>query len=175
MMEEKPANALLVLLVLAGLVAAADVVFAQLGHHYFSWYLAQGGLISVTVSAIAFATDLDQDPYRVSAHPARYIGAWMRVPGETFTKLAQLVRSDDAAGLDAIITGLIGLCLIPLWIGWLIVIAPIQYFLTVVAGAPARCAATGDGHTWAASLSSHPVTATSALGAGVLFAAAAVV
>lgn len=191
----KPINPALTFLILAALVAADYVVFRHFDRQYLRWYAAQGPLISVAVSAIAVVVDLDQDRNLISAHPGKYAGAWGAVPGVTSYYLSQITEADTRPGLDGIITGLSGLALVALWACWLIVIAPVQYFVTLIAGAPARSAIAGGRHVsierpddtetivirsvpfasmpegaQEVGLARRPVTVTSTITAGLLFA-----
>jgi hypothetical protein len=193
----KPMNALVVGLVLAAVVAADYGAFRLFDLNFFHWYVSQGPLIALAVGGVAVAVELDQEPNLVSAHPAMYVGAWLRVPGETFLSFADMVRGVDAdqnsRPLDGLVTGLIGIAFLALWISWLIVIAPLQYFVNLVAGAPARCALAGRRRTWIErredttvigsgpikqmpegaqeiGLARHPLSVTSTMTAGLLFA-----
>jgi hypothetical protein len=50
--------------------------------------------------------------------------------------------------LDGLVAGLFGIAFLALWIAWLGVIAPIQYFGNLVAGAPARLALANPSRFW---------------------------
>ena len=145
---KKPLHPVVVLLVMVALVATDYFVFRLFDQKYFHWYLAQGAVMSLVVAVIAVAVELDQDQNLISTHPGKYAGAWLRVPGETFSNFAVIVRADNRAGLDGIFAGLIGLVLAALWVGWLVVVAPIQYFVTLVAGSPSRTAIASGQRTW---------------------------
>ncbi len=187
-------NPVVTLVGMAAIVAADYFVFRHFHRHYFRWYIAQGALISLAISVVAVAVELDQDRSLISTHPGKYAASWMAVPGETLIGFSDIVKTDNRPGLDAIVTGLLGLALAGLWVCWLIVIAPLQYFVTLVAGAPARCAFASGRRTWIErqedttvlhsapaklmpegaqeiGLARRPVSATSSIAAALLFAA----
>ena len=131
----KPMNALVAASALAAIVAADYGVFRLFDSNYFQWYIAQGPLIALAVAGVSVVVELDQIPSLISAHPAKYAAAWLEVPGLTFLYFSELVRSDgdgSSAPLDWPITALTGFVLMALWICWLTVIAPLQYFVTLV-------------------------------------------
>jgi hypothetical protein len=148
----KPLNAVAVGLLLAGLVAVDYGLFRLFDRNYFDWYLTHGSLIALVVAVIAVAVELDQRPNLISAHPAFYLGGWLEIPGVTLLSFSDLVRGVDpdpnAGPLDGLITGLVGIVFGVLWFGWLVVIAPLQYFVTLVTGAPARRAVASRKRTW---------------------------
>jgi hypothetical protein len=102
-----------------------------------------------------------------------------------------VVRNRALGFLDSLFTLLFGCALLLLALGWIAVVAPFQYFVTLVAGAPARSAALSlrmwvkrSGKTVElfkvpaelvaegmeeVGLASRPVTVTSAIAAGLLF------
>jgi hypothetical protein len=137
----KPVNALVAASALAAIVAADYSAFRLFDGNYFQWYIAQGPLIALAVAGVSVAVELDQIAPLIAAHPAKYAAAWLEVPGLTFIYFSELVRGDgdgNSAPIDSLITALIGFVLMALWTWWLIVIAPLQYFVTLVTGAPAR-------------------------------------
>ena len=193
----KPLNALAVGLLLAGLVAADYGAFRLFDRNYFDWYLSHGSLIAIAIAVVAVAVELDQRPNLISAHPAMYLGGWLEIPGETLLSFSDLVRGVDtdqnAGPLDGLVTGLVAIVFVALWICWLVVIAPLQYFVTLVTGAPARRAHASRKRTWVErradmtvittgpieqmpegsqeiGLARRPVSATSTLTAALLFA-----
>lgn len=185
--------------VLAAVVVADYGAFRLFDVNYFHWYISQGALIALAVAGVAVAVELDQIPHLIAAHPGKYAGAWLEVPGVTFLSFSDLVRGEDIDAdqdswpLDWLITGLFGFAFIALWICWLIVIAPLQYFVNLVAGAPARRALASRRRTWIErreestvigigpieeipergqeiGFARHPVSATSTMTAALLFA-----
>jgi peptidoglycan/LPS O-acetylase OafA/YrhL len=193
----KPLNALAVGLLLAGLVAADYGAFQLFDRNYFDWYISNGSLIALAVAVVAVAVELDQRPSLISARPGVYLGAWVEIPGETLLSFSDLVRGvdpdPDAGPLDALITGVVAIIFAGLWLCWLVVIAPLQYFVTLLAGAPARRARASGRRTWVErrsgttvigtgpieqmpngsqeiGLARRPVSATSTLTAALLFA-----
>ena len=145
---KKPLHPVVVLLVMVALVATDYFVFRLFDQKYFHWYLAQGR-VDLTRGCCHRRRGGARPRSESDLHTSgKYAGAWLRVPGETFSNFAVIVRADNRAGLDGIFAGLIGLVLAALWVGWLVVVAPIQYFVTLVAGSPSRTAIASGQRTW---------------------------
>jgi hypothetical protein len=54
--------------------------------------------------------------------------------------MSEIVRSREASFLDAFATSIVVIGIALIGFAWLLVIAPIQYFVTLLTGAPARVA-----------------------------------
>jgi hypothetical protein len=135
----EPFSPLVSLAVIVALVAANYLVFRLLERNYFRWYLDHGAELALALTLVALAVDLDRDPTLVSAHPDNYAAGWLAVVGETATYFGVDVLRNPALGfLDMLFTGLYGLAFVGLAACWLAIVAPLQYFITLVTGAPAR-------------------------------------
>ena len=187
-----PLHPLVTFTAIVALVAANYVVFRLFDRNYFRWYLDHGAVLALALSLIALAVDLDRDPTLVAAHPGRYSAGWLAVVGETLVYLSRDVAENRAVGfLDMLFTGLYGLAFAVVAACWIAVVAPLQYFITLVTGAPARGAVVSrrmwverSGKTVSLihgpaakmptgaeeiGLGRRPVTVTSSVTAGVLF------
>ena len=133
--------------VIVGAALAVDyAIFAAFDTNYFRWYLENGALISIVFGFVSLAVRLDDYPDLISYNPMRYLYACLtlslhlslawnqivgvdpeRSPGLLFAKVFDLVVS-----LFAWLAVAIG------FVGWLVVVAPIQHLVYAVLGAPAR-------------------------------------
>jgi hypothetical protein len=189
-----PLDALPAFVGIGALVAADYLGFRHFHRNYFHWYVTQGTLVSVTLSALVVGLELDQYPALISTNARDYAAGWVEKPGFLFLSFSDVIGSNTVPAIDGILTGLIGLALAPLWISWLIVVAPVQYFVILLTGAPARSALASGRKTLIGrqesfteirsapasedaqeaqeiTLARHPVSATNAITAAVLFAA----
>lgn len=137
--------ALLGLALEGGLLLANYWIFGLFGEEYFRWYLLYGGAFALVFALISGAIDLDRYDGLVAAAPGRYLAAWMDVVGSIFswwsTSLGSTKRPPSA---DILPTALIALVASLALIGWVVVIAPLQYLVTLLCGAPARLAIASD-------------------------------
>ena len=180
------------LAVLTILAVVDYVVLRALDVSYFRWYLTNGSLISLFLAALAAGIDLNREPRLVASDPGIFLASWMTVPAMVSLDFAGILR-DRSRPIDGMLTGLFATLLIAIWICYLVVVAPLQYVVTLVAGAPARLALGSSSRAWVERTGDHvaitsgpselmpegaesigltgrPVTATSAFGAVLLFA-----
>jgi hypothetical protein len=133
--------------ILASLGAAVALDYAAFRFlfemNYFRWYLAGGPLIATVLVGVSKALDLDKDPNRVSADPNLYSGAWFYKQGKDLLRLAEIVRARGANAFDEIGATISAVAMALIGIAWLVLVAPIQYFVTLLTGAPARVALHG--------------------------------
>jgi hypothetical protein len=135
----KPLHPLISLVGIAALVAANYVGFRLFDRNYFRWYLDHGAALALALSLVALAVDLDRDPTLVSAHPSRYSAGWGAIVGQTFVYLGDDVLRNPAVGaFDSLFIMLYDLAFAAVALCWMAVVAPLQYFITLVTGAPAR-------------------------------------
>ena len=141
--EGTPLHPLISLAAIVALVAANYGVFRLFDRNYFRWYLDHGAVLALGLSLVALAVDLDRDPTLVDSHPGRYSAGWLAVVGETFMYLAGDVLMNRAVrALDLLFIMVFDVAFLAAAVCWLAVIAPLQYFITLVTGAPARGALT---------------------------------
>ena len=129
----------------AGLLLVNYGVFRLFGEDYFRWWLANGAAFSLVFAIISGAVDLDSYEGLVAVAPGRYLSAWMDVVGSFFTWWSvSLGSSDRPASADIFPTALIALAVGVAVTGWVVVVAPVQYLVTLVSGSPARLALASD-------------------------------
>ncbi len=142
------------------MIAVNWFLFRLFGGKYFLWYLKNGPIISLATAFLGPTwTSLKARSGLISAHPAVYLGACMQILGVFFTSLSpkrrkQKVRPDDMAGELGLDSGLVKafddflyvllvLAMVVLSLAWMVVVAPLAYFVTLLAGVPARQALRG--------------------------------
>lgn len=148
------------------MVAADSWVFRTcLEMSYVDWYITNGTLISIAASLFAVVwKDLNNNEGLISANPTLFlaanlmlIGSHFQVIGYHLTKAGnklQAQRPPEAPGratyrwivsvipelLDGV-AGFVGVLLIVSALTvWFVAIVPLQYFIVLIAGAPARLA-----------------------------------
>jgi hypothetical protein len=149
---------LLGLAVLLALAALNVLWFSLAGGDYFEWFLDNGALVALVFGVVTTAVDLDRNPGLIAADPLGFEIGVIRVFLELSTSLWGLFgapRSDRAleqAGLtevqtrfrsrlvDYLLSNLFMLVLGAAMLAWALVIAPLQYFVNLLCGAPARVA-----------------------------------
>jgi len=130
--------------VLPLLLAANWFVFRACGVSYFRWYLANGSAISVAAllgvlswSKLAGYHDL------ISRNAAEYARACLYAVGSIALDLGQEIqgagtRLPDDSAWDKFWTLLVSFLLGCVLLTWFLVVSPLNYVVTLVAGAPAR-------------------------------------
>jgi hypothetical protein len=143
-----------------GAVMAIDaLVFHALDSNYLRWYIENGSAIALVTAFLSLVVDLDLIGDLVSAHPIAYLRGAFRVLAVWFTALGAAFRPSPGArygppevvlpGLfDALASALLALGLSVLLFAWLLVVVPVQYFVFLVCGAPARTFSTGGQTLW---------------------------
>ena len=164
---------------------------------YFLEYVSAGPFIGLAQVAFAISWQaLDKNSDLVSAHPLKYVGACLKLVGLPFVAYGGHIKVKDYNRVNPwdIIASipLVALFVVASF-AWLILIAPLQYFLFLFCGAPSRVALNSnyrlraeldDGILnfvepdpkvrpltigWDASMSDKPVTMANSFGAAVLF------
>jgi hypothetical protein len=114
-------------------------VLAVSPRRYLDWYIATGPFIGLAVAAFGAAwKDLDRNIGLVSANPRTYILACSKLAGLPMFSLGGHLKSkghnlwDLLAGTPLIIVFIVAS------FAWLVLIAPLQYFLFLVCAAPSR-------------------------------------
>lgn len=131
-------------LLLVLLAVDHNIFLAWFGTSHLQWYVSVGAGIGVVTSVASLAWgDLERHPGLVSAHPLDYLGSCMQLVGLPIHALGTHLRRDGSqprpgTALDALLAIPVVLLLVAALVAWLVVIAPPQYFLHLVCGAPAR-------------------------------------
>ena len=120
-------------------------IFRVFGEEYFRWYLVYGAAFALVFALISSAINLDRYDGLVAAAPGRYLAAWMEVVGSIFMWWSVSLESTRLRpSADILPTALIALVASLALIGWVVAIAPVQYLVTLLCGAPARMAIASD-------------------------------
>lgn len=154
-MQMKPALIFVAgLAVLVSLVLVNHVLFAALFQtSYVKWYLSNAPFIGFALAFVsALWGTLDKHPDLISAHPLKYVSSYTRLLGVSIFALGTNVASNENPGkgsssFDNLMTLALLLLLLMVLTAALIVIAPLQYFMFLVCGAPARRVARSDQKT----------------------------
>ena len=129
-------------------IGACQLLFHYLlDFDYLEWYLENGAKISWAIAFLGLVWgDLNKFPSLISAHPAEYFGSYAKLLGDLFLMQAASTvakpRSEppivSTYALDSSLALPLSMVLTVLLLAWTVVIMPIQYFLFVLCGAPAR-------------------------------------
>lgn len=144
-------------LLLPGLLALDWAVFRYLlGADYLAWYLANGALVAVGTAFVSRVWEAVEGLGRplVSADPVAYVGACLQIVGVAVFVAGSAVVSPATGGsrpdgerfrldslvgpFDTLSNLLVTVAVLGLVLGWLLFVAPANYLVTLVAGAPAR-------------------------------------
>ena len=166
--------------------------------NYLRWYVSAGPFIGLATAAFAAAWGkLDNNIGLVSANPLLYIGSWLQVAGLPLQVFGGHIRPKNlqsrASSLDLLFVLPLVVVFVVAVFAWLWLIAPLQYFVFLVCGAPSRIArasslrvhaqldderlkfeelSSGDmarKEGWDVSMRDKPVTLTNAFSAATLF------
>ena len=122
------------------------------GTSYFKWFLKNGTFISAATAVFALASNRFEDEGLLSLNPLHFFGSCLGTVGLFYLALAENVRprtSDSVSIVEAIWDGVfvvvVNLFMMLLMLGWLLMVAPGFYLLTMFTGAPARIDLRGNG------------------------------
>ena len=151
--------ALVYLAIIVALVLFNRWLFRVLfGTDYLLWYLREGIVISLASGFLASVWDDDRVNARfnlISQNPAAFVGGCLQLLGIFVTSLSPTRRGSKprptaflnldisldsplGAALDEFLYGVLALVMFLLCLGWLLVAAPLTYFVNLLAGVPAR-------------------------------------
>ena len=127
-------------------LTANAFVFDLFDGNYFRWYLDNGALISLVFGFVSLAVRLDDYPDLVSSNPLRYLYACWTLNFHLFLAWSQVIDVDVERSkgvmlsklFDTIVSSVAMLAVTLAFVGWLLVVAPIQHIAYAVLGAPAR-------------------------------------
>lgn len=131
---------------LAGLVATAWAAFGWFGSDYLMFWQRSGAVIGLGIAGAGWAWgSVDRHPGLISANPRIFAASALQLAGLPLIAFGGHLRTrtrvstfDRAAILPA------ALIFAAAVIGWLLLIAPAQYFVFLVAAAPSRVALASD-------------------------------
>jgi hypothetical protein len=154
---------------LAILLAASAINYLwlrALGVDYFGAYLELGFLVALLFGVVAVAIDLDSQPDLIAAHPMIYLAANLGLLGVVYGSVSAVLRPARPerelveAGLptmtyryrsrilDLVFNLLFSLAFAVAMLAWGLLYAPLQYWVTLVCGAPARDALASSETLW---------------------------
>lgn len=136
-----------VALPLAGLVSICLINYfvcrRLFASNYLRWYVSAGPFIGLATAAFGAAWGgLDNNVGLISANPLRYIRSCLLVAGLPIYVFGGVLLSRNQPQRISIRDILFGLPLIVVFVvaamGWLLFVAPLQYFVFLICGAPSR-------------------------------------
>lgn len=168
------------------------------GEQYLDWYLHTGPYVALAIAVTSVAwRELDKNTGLISLNPLEYSAACLYAAGLPLIAIGAHAQSKNQPNRLAVIDSvsyILALLLIAIAvIAWLWLVAPLQYFATIICGAPARATQSStymlyarieDGKLeyeekqldeiapvgyWDASMREKPLALVSALTAGLLF------
>jgi hypothetical protein len=142
-------------------ICGLNWTFSRLtGDTYFHWYVQNGTLISVATAFLALVWQgLEAQQDLLSWHPGKFIRACATLAAVFFSAVQVNLagpldgatrRADDSVSIfetlwDSACGLLMALLMGLAVLGWVLVIAPLYYLVTLVTGAPARQEIRGTG------------------------------
>lgn len=140
------ASYLLGFAVLGGVIAFNVLLFGWLGGDYLGWYRANADKLAFTLAlaGMAWGDQMESHVELISPHPLRQAGAYLQLIGLTLQAMGTTLRTRGRAAPAALVDILLAVPLLLVaavgMVAWLLLVAPLQYFVNLVAGAPVRVA-----------------------------------
>jgi hypothetical protein len=131
---------LVALLALAGVNA---LWFHAAGDDYFGWFLDNGALVGFLFGIVSAAVQLDSHPDLVAAAPLVYVRGVVGAIGLEISMALWALFGDgerDGHVIDVVLAAAFMVALALALLAWALVVAPLQYLVNLVCGAPARVA-----------------------------------
>jgi len=131
---------------LASLVGAAWAGFHAVGADYFAFWRGSGAVIGLGVAAAGWAWgSIDRHPGLISANPRIFAASALQLTGLPLVAFGGHLRAKARVStFDRVAILPAGLIFTVAVLGWLLLIAPAQYFVFLVAAAPSRVALASD-------------------------------
>lgn len=154
------------LLIIAAISAINSVWLKALGVDYLDSYLQSGFLVALLFGIVAVAIDLDSNPNLIAAHPFGYGGGVLELLSKLYAALSNVLRPPRSdrrlaeAGLpfmgfryrsrtlDLALNLLFTWSFFAATVAWALLVAPLQYWVNLVCGAPAREALASSKTLW---------------------------
>lgn len=133
-------------------LAAVDALwFDVAGGDYLDWFLENGAIVALVFGVVSAAVDLDAHPGLVAAAPLHYARGVVGAIGLELSMAFWALFGDedrDANLVDVVLAAAFMFALAAALLAWALVVAPLQYFVNLVCGAPARVALKSDTTAW---------------------------
>jgi hypothetical protein len=138
------------LAVVLSLVLLSRLVFDKyLGGNYLSWYIDAGPFIGLATGVFSAAWgNIDRNSGLVSSNPLNYCGACLQLLGLPFEVFGSQ-RTKDISIVDRLVAIPMMVVFTLSALAWLVFIAPMQYFVFLLCGAPSRIALEANGKLYA--------------------------
>jgi hypothetical protein len=138
---------------LAALAGFDSLWFAALGENYFRWYIDNGAVIALLFGVVAASVDLDTHPALIAASPRGFIRGVVGVILELTLSLRILFggawRAESARPWpDRALARMFRAIFTAAMCAWALVVAPLQYVVNLVCGAPGRMALAAERTVW---------------------------
>ena len=109
------------------------------------WYLNNAAAIGIGSAFLSTVWGaLDSHPSLVSAHPLKYVGTYLQLLGTATFALGTGFKGGAGSFFDVIVGALLTTIVVAIFALGVLVVAPLQYFVFLVCGAPARLALASD-------------------------------
>lgn len=142
-------NAWFLFLVILALIALDQMIFTYLlKTSYFEWYFKNGAFIAAAFALVTLTWDINKNTGLVSADPRNYVGSIEQLIGAQIFAFGAIQKRNKRKAqkeglepillLDDLVFLVFALLLILANVFWLAFAAPIQYFIVLLLGGPAR-------------------------------------
>ena len=137
-------------LVILALIALNQFVFNLVFKiSYFEWYLKNGSLIAAASVLVTFAWDVNKNTGLISANPREYFGSYLQLIGAQSISLGAIGKKQQRKSeernsvfgipiLDSLMFIVFAVLMLVIFLSWIIIVVPIQYFFILFLGGPAR-------------------------------------
>jgi hypothetical protein len=111
---------------------------------HLQWYIQNGALIGLVTSVVSMTwEDIDKNTGLISSHPLIYLSACLHLAGVPIYVMGiQVQRNKDNLAprslFDLMVSTILLLLLMAIIFVWLLIVVPLQYFIYLICGAPAR-------------------------------------
>jgi hypothetical protein len=151
---------------LAAVAAVNALWLGALGVDYIGLYLQEGFQVALLFGVLTVAIDLDRYPELIAAQPVIYVAAILSLCSEIFAVLGGVFEPprsereliDEGLDfvtyrlrlrtLDLLFNLIIGWVLFAAIVAWALLVAPLQYWVNLICGAPARQVLASSGTLW---------------------------
>lgn len=135
-------NHLLAFFIIIGLILLNRWIFAALfDTDYLLWYISNGSLIGAGVTFVSLASkEFKKDVDAISANPGIYVAAYFKYLAIIYFDFGTYLRLNKSVILffDSFLVFAWLMIILSATFLWIIIVVPLQYFVFLLCGAPAR-------------------------------------